>query len=105
MCSACQGDYEDPNETQDETEDTVQPEVMTTELAKQRNLSVYTFSRHSEGTRAAFAAGRRAQGLEVFVYDEPFQAAGLTFKFLCVAVGPRRNAGETARTVKKFSKS
>ena len=77
MCSACQGDYEDPNETQDETEDTVQPEVMTTELAKQRNLSVYTFPARTPGSRTAFAAAKRAQGLKVFEYDEPFQAAGL----------------------------
>ena len=105
MCSACRGDYEDPNETQDETEDTVQPEVMTTELAKQRNLSVSTFPDSAPGQRALFAASRRAQGLEVFVYDEPFQAAGLTFKFLCVAVGPRKNAGETARTVKRLKGS
>jgi hypothetical protein len=75
---------------------------MTSKLARERNLDVYTFPEHAAAARTRFVFDVRSQGREVFVYDEEFHTGGFTFLFLCVAVGPRPQHGQTAKTVREF---
>jgi hypothetical protein len=117
MCSNCAGDYENPDEQNavsdasghpyeaDEQDDVYPGAIlrvpqMTSELARKRNLDVYTFPKSANLGRYLFAESRRVRGYEVYLYDEENTYGELTFTSLCVALGPRPDAGGTARAVK-----
>lgn len=95
MCSNCTGDYEDPDRNQSEPES--DPEPMTFDRAHKLHLDVFSFAHNARASRTAYAAGTRAQGRETTEFEEI--VAG--FKLLCLAVGPRPDSGNIARSMKR----
>lgn len=71
---------------------------MTLAEAKQLNLDVYIFHRESEGLQTTVANTACMAGRDTYKFTDKI---GET-EVLCVAVGKRKNHGQTARTVRQF---
>ena len=71
---------------------------MTLAEAKLLNLDVYMFHRESKGLQTTVANTVRMAGREAHEFTDHIGETEL----LCVAVGKRKNHGQTAKTVREF---
>lgn len=79
-------------------------EPLTIKLAHEQHLDVYTFAETAQGTRTAYACGKRARGYEVQEFEETVQ--GTKLLLLAVRPLPGRIAPEMkARKVEKTNRA
>jgi hypothetical protein len=115
MCSACSGNYEDPERTQDPAYFYIHPmfeghpafehkeleikSQMTLAKAKLSNLDVFFFPNTQARTR--FVADSNACGIGCVEFEETVAR----FVLICLACGHRPEAGQIAKDMKERRKT